>query len=557
MTTFAEVVRSRRDDDAVGLRFEGDAWTWSQVVQEAADRAAALEARVPRPEGRQVHVGVLLENTPDHVFWIAAASLAGAVVVGANSSRSGPEIADDLRHADADLIVTEPRLRHLVDGESHGVPDERVLVVGTPEHDAWLAPYRGAGLPDTSPSPKDIAFLIFSSGSTGRPKAVILGQERLGVLAETMSERVRFTRDTVTYLCMPLFHGNALMMNLAPAMYAGCTVGLTRRFTASRFSQEIHELGATYVNYVGRALSYVLAHPADPRDADSTLELAFGTEASEADIAGFAERFGCEVTEGYGMSEGVFRLTRAPGTPPGALGVPVGVDVRVLDEVTGEECPRAEFDEDGRLVDPAAIGQLVAVGMAHAFEGYYKNPEATAQRIRGNDFWTGDLAYRDADGYFWFAGRSSDWLRVDSENFAAAQVERVIQRMPGIMSAPVFAVPDPRTGDQVMCVVEMEPGVDFDPRAFGAYLERQPDFGSKWWPRFVRVVEDMPLTGSNKWNKTPLRQEAWVTDDPVFIRVGRTPEYVPLDDETRASIAAEFAEHGRTALLPAGAIVSV
>lgn len=553
MTTFGEVVRSRADDASGGLRFEGAAWTWQQVVQEGADRAAALVRQVPRLAGRQIHVGLLLENTPDNVFWICAASLSGAVVVGVNSSRSGPEIADDIRHADVDLIVTEPRLEHLVRGHDHGVPAERVLVVGTSDYADWLAPDSGADLPTTLPDPGDIAFLLFSSGSTGRPKAVILSQQRLGTLAETMTERVSFDRDTVTYLCMPLFHGNALMMNLAPAMYAGATVGLARRFSASRFSKDIHELGATFVNYVGRALSYVLSRPADPRDAHSTLQLAFGTEASEADIAGFAERFGCEVTEGYGMSEGVFRLTRVPGTPPGALGVPVGVDVRVLDDMTGEECPRAAFDAGGRLVDPAAVGHLVAVGQAGAFEGYYNNPEATAERIRGDDFWTGDLAYRDEDGYFWFAGRSADWLRVDSENFAAAQVERIVQRMAGILSAPVFAVPDPRTGDQVMCVVEMEPDAEFDPEAFGAYLSAQPDLGAKWWPRFVRIVEDMPLTGSNKWNKAPLRVAAWVTDDPVFVRVGRTQEYVPFDDDARRLLEKEFAEHGRTALLPAAA----
>jgi fatty-acyl-CoA synthase len=551
MSTFAEVVRSRAGDESGGIRFEGESWSWAQVVQESADRAAALTASVPRPADRQIHVALLLENVPDNVFWIGATSLAGAVVVGVNSSRSGPEIADDIRHTDVDLIVTEPRLAHLVQGHDHGVPPERTLMVGSEEYDAWLAPHRGAELPTTVPAPDDIAFLIFSSGSTGRPKAVILGQERLGVVAETMTERVRFTRATVTYLCMPLFHGNALMMNLAPAMHAGATVGLARRFSASRFSDDIHALGATFVNYVGRALSYVLSRPADPRDADSSLELAYGTEASEADIAGFAARFGCEVTEGYGMTEGVFRLTRAPGTPPGALGVPVEVDVRVLDEATGEECPRAEFDEGGRLVNPGAVGQVVAIGRAEAFEGYYNNPGAAAERIRGDDFWTGDLAYRDADGYFWFAGRSADWLRVDSENFAAAQVERIIQRMDGILSAPVFAVPDPRTGDQVMCVVEMEPGVGFDPHAFGSYLADQPDLGAKWWPRFVRIVDAMPLTGSNKWNKTPLRAQAWVTDDPVFVRVGRTQEYLPMDDHARAAIEAEFVEHGRTALLPA------
>jgi fatty-acyl-CoA synthase len=296
----------------------------------------------------------------------------------------------------------------------------------------------------------------------------------------------------------------------------------------------------------------VLSRPEDARDRTSTLELAFGTEASEADVTRFSERFGCRVHEGYGLSEGVFRINRTPETPRGSLGLPAaGADVRVLDEITGEECPRARFDENGRLVNPNAVGQLVAVGMADTFEGYYKNPAAMAERVRGNDFWSGDLAYRDEAGWFYFAGRSSDWIRVDSENFAAAQVERILVRAPGVVAAPVYAVPDPVTGDRVMCALELERGGVFDPRTFGDFLGAQPDLGAKWWPTFVRVTDRIPLTGSNKVDKAPLRRTAWVTDDQVWVRIARTTDYVPLTPDRRAAIEDEFVEHGRAAYLPA------
>src|SRR5690606_27402718 len=110
LETFADVVRSRAGDPAPGLLFEGQTWTWSEVVQESADRAAALTATVPRPADRQIHVGVLMENVPDFVFWVGATSLAGAVVVGINSSRSSAEIAHDLRHVGIDMVITEDRL---------------------------------------------------------------------------------------------------------------------------------------------------------------------------------------------------------------------------------------------------------------------------------------------------------------------------------------------------------------------------------------------------------------------------------------------------------------
>lgn len=553
--TFAQVVSSRAGDQAVGLRFEDQSWTWDEVVGEATARAAALCAHVPPPQNRQVHVGVLLENVPDFVFWLGAGSLAGAVIIGINASRSGPEIAQDVRHADVDLIITESRLRHLVADSGHGVPDELVLDIDTAEYEAFLAPHRDAAMPEELPGPEQLALLLFSSGSTGAPKAVVVGQGRLGRLTQAIVGRVRMRRSSVTYLCMPLFHGNAVMMNLAPAMAVGAQVCMTRKFSASAFAPDLHRFGATYVNYVGRALSYTLSKPVDSRDAGSTLELAFGTEASEADVANFSERFGCEVMEGYGLSEGVFRINRTPDTPAGSLGRPANdADVRVLDENTGAECPRARFDAQGRLVDPGAVGQMVAVGLAHTFEGYYKNPGAYADRVQGEDFWSGDLGYRDRDGFFYFAGRSSDWLRVDSENFAAAPLERLVQRMDGVAAAPVFAVPDPRTGDQVMTALELEPGIVFDPVAFGTHLDEAPEMGAKWWPRFVRVVGEMPLTGSGKVDKAPMRREGWLTEDPVFVRVGRTSEYVALDDEGRSEIETQFAEHGRMSMLPSAPV---
>ncbi len=547
--TLAEIVLSRRGDDAIGLRFEEESWTWGEVVSAGAQRAQLLRETTARPTDRQIHVGILAANVPDFVFWTAACALQGAVLVGLNTSRSSAEIAADLAHADVDVVVVESSLTHLLQGA--GVPESRTLVIDSARYRALLDEHADAALPDVVPSPEDIALLLFSSGSTGTPKAVVVGQGRIARLTPLLAERIDLDRHSVTYLCMPLFHGNAMMMNLCTALLTGASVGMTRTFSASRFSADVHRFGATFTNYVGRALSYVLTTPVDPRDADSTLKLAFGTEASEADAARFSARFGAEVREGYGMSEGVIRINRTADTPTGSLGLPPeALDVRILDESTGAECPRAVLDEHGRISNPEAVGQFVAVGGAAAFEGYWKNPAATSDRVRGNDFWSGDLGYRDTDGWFWFAGRSSDWLRVDSENFAAAQVERILHRFEPIASAPVYAVPDPVTGDRVMCAIELAPGASFDPQAFGDFLSAQPDLGAKWWPHFVRVVAAVPLTASNKVDKAPLRSRGWVVEDPVFVRRDRTEQYVPWQPADSDRLAAEFAQHGRSALLP-------
>ncbi|MBQ0928432.1 AMP-binding protein [Saccharopolyspora endophytica] len=537
MSTFAEVVRSRAGDERVGLRFEERSWTWAQVVAEGARRAAWLR------NARVRHVGLLLENVPDHVFWIVAAALEGVVVVGINPTRRGAGLARDIRHTECEVVVTETRLAGLLDGIDHGASVFNV------DSDLNLLPER-ADLPSVSPEPDRTLLLLFSSGSTGAPKAVICSQGRLGALAESLAVRTELTRDSVSYLCMPLFHGNSAMMNLAPAMHVGSTVCLARKFSASGFARDIHRYGVTFVNYVGRTLAYVLARPETDADRRSTLRLAVGTEASPADAERFAERFGCRVSEGYGMSEGVLRINRTADSPPDSLGLPVGgLDVRVLREDTGTECPPGVFDEHGRLSNAEeAIGQIVALGQAAAFEGYYNNPEAQAERVRGEDFWTGDLAYRDADGFFYFAGRTADRLRVDGENFAAASVERILQRWEPVEAVAVYPVPDPRTGDQVMCALQLRG--EFDPVAFADFLAAQPDLGTKWLPRFVRITGEIPLTASNKTTKTPLRHAAWRTDDTVYHRPTAELRYDRFAAEDLHRWESAFITHARAALLP-------
>ena len=152
------------------------------------------------------------------------------------------------------------------------------------------------------------------------------------------------------------------------------------------------------------------------------------------------------------------------------------------------------------------------------FEGYYANDEADAERTRDGWFWSGDLGYRDEDGFFYFAGRMADWLRVDGENFAAAPVERILARYPGVVTAVVLPVPDPRTGDQVLATLELADPASFDPVAFGEFLDHQSDLGTKWSPRFVRVTDAIPLTGTGKVDKRPLRRQHWHTTDPVWWR---------------------------------------
>jgi fatty-acyl-CoA synthase len=333
--------------------------------------------------------------------------------------------------------------------------------------------------------------------------------------------------DDVCYVAMPMFHSNALMAGWAPALAAGATIALPSRgrFSASGFLPDIRRHGVTYFNYVGKPLSYILATPEKPDDADTSLRRVFGNEAASADVVRFAERFGCPVVDGYGSTEGGANISRTPDAPYGSLGL--GVNVIVVDPETGIERARARFDEHGRIENSEeAVGEMVSTTGAGGFEGYWKNEEAESQRIRDGWYWTGDLGYCDEAGYLYFAGRTDDWLRVDGENFAAAPVTRILERHPDVVLAAVYAVPDAVTGDQVMAALQLREGTNFDPAGFAAFLEEQPDLGTKWVPRYLRICEELPTTATAKILTRSLRANGLDCEDPIWRMDGG--KYVPL-----------------------------
>jgi fatty-acyl-CoA synthase len=547
----ADLLLARADDDHPGLRSGDGEWTWRELVAEAAVRAAWLAAGPPL---EPPHVAILLGNVPEFLHWLGAAALAGATVVGVNSTRRGEALAGDLRRTDCRLVVTDRAGRELLAGLDTGVPADRVLVVDDPATAEALEPHRDADpravAARAAPTVDDLYLLLFTSGTTGDPKAVRCTQGRLAAIGANAAAGYGYQREDVAYCSMPLFHGNSLMALWAPTLTVGGTVALVPRFSASGFIDDVHRYGVTMFTYVGKALSYVLATAPRPDDAACPLRRGFGTEASLADLAAFQERFRCRLLEGYGSSEGGANIVRTPDTPVGALG-PAQGDMVVLDPETLRECPPARFDVTGRLTNPGeAIGEIVNRDGAPRFEGYYANDQANADKLRHGWYWTGDLAYRDEAGFFYFAGRGGDWLRVDSENLTAGPIERVLVRHPDVAAVAVYGVPDPRSGDQVMAALELLPGRSLDPEGLGAFLEAQDDLGTKWPPAFVRLTHGLPQTASGKATKDPLRRQGWwACDDPVLVRIGPGLTYAPLDGEARDRLRAQFADHGRAELL--------
>jgi fatty-acyl-CoA synthase len=338
------------------------------------------------------------------------------------------------------------------------------------------------------------------------------------------------------------------MAGLAPALVAGSSLSLARRFSASRFLPDVRRYGATWFNYTGKLLAYLLATPERDDDADNTLRIAFGNEGSPHVVETAAKRFGITIVDVFGSTEGAIALDRSGGPPRGSVGR-LREGIAVVD-AHGVEVPRARFESEGRLVNAEeCVGEIVNTRGVGPFEGYYRNEEAMLRTTRNGWYWSGDLGYVDDDGWVYFAGRTSDWLRVEGENFPAAPIEAIVARHPDVMMASVYGVPDVDAGDQVMVALVLRAGAEFDGRSFAAWVDAQPDLSPTWRPRFVRQCAALPTTPTNKVVTRTLVHEKFRSDlvrgDAIYTRARDEHVYRAFTSEDEVALRDAFGTSGR------------
>jgi fatty-acyl-CoA synthase len=320
---------------------------------------------------------VLLGNTPLFSSVLVAAALTGLVPVGLNPTRHGAALQRDIEHADCQLVLADT---------PDPIPDGvEVVDAQSPAWTAELGPHRGAPVRFAEWGPDDLFMLIFTSGTSGEPKAVRVTHEKVAFPGRMLAERFELGPTDTCYLSMPLFHSNAVMAGWAVGVAAGGSIALRRRFSASQFISDVRRYGATYANYVGKPLSYILATPPRGDDADNPLKFLYGNEGAPGDLERFARRFDVVVVDGFGSTEGGVAIARTPDTPEGALG-PLTDEVAIVDVDSGEPCPPGKV---GELVNPRGRGW---------FRGYYNDeaPRRTGWPARSTTAATWPTATRTA-----------------------------------------------------------------------------------------------------------------------------------------------------------------
>ncbi|MDJ0396571.1 AMP-binding protein [Rhodococcus sp. G-MC3] len=502
--------RANYAPDHPAVAFEGTELTYRELDDGASSVAAGLLTMGLRPGDA---VSVFLSNRLEYLPAVFGISRAGMRYVPVNTAFKGSFLEYALDHSDSRALITESRLGDPL-ADLTVLPSNLAHVVylgGQPERlprgdiatYAWDDVIAKSEVQVDFPElrPDDISAITYTSGTTGRSKGVLAPALQGVIMArETAAVMDTTTRDRL-YTCLPLFHGAAMTAACMHAIYAGATICLSPKFSASRFWDEIRDSGATQFNALGSMIPMLLAQPPSDRDREHDVERVFAAPAPPEILHRFEARFGVHIVEGYGVSE-IKNVIYNPlvGRKVGSLGLPTPSSIIQIHDDLGEQ------------VSPGEVGEIVyRPKMAHImFKGYHKDPEATLATM--DDLWwhTGDLGYVDHDGFFYFTDRKKDALRRRGENISSQEVEAALMLYPGVHEAAAVAVHSDLGEDEVMAVLEVSDPHGFDLEALFRHCDStMPHF---MVPRYYKIAVSMPRTPTGKIRKVALREDG-VADD--------------------------------------------
>ncbi len=523
------------------LLLKGDRrWTYRQYRNECVRMALFLLQRLGAiDDTRPGHVAMLLENHLELLALFGGCGYAGLTLFGVNTGLRGDVLAGVLNQSRARLLVVDERVLPEVErvrGELRHLAPADILVVrnASAERRAEIPPAvdlvarleaevgkadDSLAAPTVDVPPDRNLMVIYTSGTTGLPKGINNNHLKFCATGFGVSGNLGLGRDDVGYGCMPLFHSNSMFVGFMPAFWVGGGMALRERFSASQFVPDILRYGVTFWNYVGEPVHYVLAAiekqcggdeariaaeiTNDPRNH---LRFAVGNGAAPPDIDRFTQWLGLEdMFELYGSTEAAISTFRRKGNPRGSVGEIADESVKILDP-QGNECPPAELGPDGKLLNyERCVGEICRVGSdTGLFQGYYDNPTANSDKYRDGVYHSGDLGHvlvQDGSRFLFFDGRTDDWIRKDGENFSASQVARIFSEQPDVALAAAYGVPCSVSDELVMVAVKLRDGASFDPQRFFHWCEEQVGGASmdrKWFPDFVRVVDDFEYTQTQK-----------------------------------------------------------
>ncbi|MFT4088127.1 MAG: long-chain-acyl-CoA synthetase [Gordonia sp. (in: high G+C Gram-positive bacteria)] len=523
------------------IRFEGETLTYGEVNRQVNRYCGVL---VERGVGVGDVVGILAENSPTDLMVMLATVKLGAVAGMLNYNQHGHVIDHSMGLLGAKVLIRDPRCSAAWETMSEDSKPEHVLDYA--ELDAAAAdksvmnPRVTATLPAST-----TAFYIFTSGTTGLPKASVMSHNRwLAAYSGIGGLAVRLRPSDTLYVPLPLYHNNALSVSLASVLSGGACMAIGRKFSASRFWDDVILNRATAFCYIGELCRYLLAQPVKPTDRQHGVRVIVGNGMRPEIWDDFATRFGIDrIVEFYGASElnlafvNAFDVKRTAGFCP--------LPFKVVQYTEDGEPKR---DSKGRLhkVKHGEPGLLIAAISERVPVDGYTDESETEKKIVRNAFKDGDAYFNSGDlvrqqGYFHiaFVDRLGDTFRWKGENVATTEVEGALGGVAAISQAVAFGVEVPGCdGRAGMAAITLDGDAEFDPKALAdALYDELPSYAV---PLFLREVGEIEQTSTFKNRKVELRKEGFgdVGDDKVWVLKGRADGYVPFYDEYVEEVAA-------------------
>lgn len=483
---------------------DGRKFTYSEFSTAVA-RASRLLAS--RGVARGEVVSLLMPNSAEYIIAYFACWRLGAIAGPINSLLKAQEISFVISDSETSTLLVHPDFLPTINVIKSELPGLREIITFADEAAATsefrnesdaasMATLSGGEWGAAEVDLDSEAIIIYTSGTTGKPKGCLLTHGNLIANARQISQWLDFTKDDRLLTIMPLFHMNAVSVTTMSALYAGGSTVISPKFSASRFWQIISDYQITSFGSVATMLSMLLTTYSDgvPKSL-KTDQLRFamcGSAPVPAEvIKRFEETFNCLVIEGYGLSESTCRSTFNPPDErrrPGSCGKPIGNDMKIVD------------DED-REVANGELGEIVLRG-ENILKGYYRNPEATTAAFRNGWFHTGDVGYRDDDGFFYIVDRKSDMIIRGGENIYPREIDEVLYQHPAVAAAATIGVPDQLYGEEVAAFIVLKEGRQANEEEFISFCQaRLADYKC---PKTVRIVKEIPKGPTGKLLKREL-----------------------------------------------------
>ena len=501
MTTFQNITALLQDrveaaPDKVFLfsQPDGRQFTYSQFA-DAVARTAALLAGEGVAKGDVV--SLLMPNSVEYVIAYFACWRLGALAGPINSHLKEQEISYVVSNSEAKALLVGSEFLPVIN-QLRDLPTLNAVILFDDEAQATRDFTKVEATADVTLD--DEAIIIYTSGTTGKPKGCLLTHGNVVANARQISQWLGFNESDRLLTMMPLFHMNAVSVTTMSALYAGGSSVVSPKFSASRFWQIISDYQITSFGSVATMLSMLLTtYPEGVPAGLQTEQLRFamcGSAPVPAEtIKRFEETFHCLVIEGYGLSESTCRSTFNPpdeNRRAGSCGLPIGNEMRVVD------------DDDTEVAD-GQLGEIVLRG-DNVLKGYYKNPEATAVAFRNGWFHTGDIGYRDSEGFYFIVDRKSDMIIRGGENIYPREIDEVLYQHPAVSAAAVVGVPDDLYGEEVAGFVVLRDGGEASERELIEFCKaRLADYKC---PKTIRFVKDIPKGPTGKLLKRELAKMA-------------------------------------------------